>query len=297
MKNPINIRKLYEQPLSEDYYYFLSPFGLGDTIVLLGLKRELEDLYGKKIIFLLKESHLFLADLFGITDIIPIKEFRLPPDSPILIEIGEKCEEPEVGRIFAAHFALHPIGGLLNQQAANPSFAMLDHYLAMFKLPWNTQIEFPSEKIEENIIKIDFSEVKSKLETVLGKNVEFEDLALIIPEVRSFSNLKNMNFWNDVVDKAKKENLIPIQSTTNKKFLISNLPNVELTLKELILLAFKSGLVISMRNGLCDVIWEKGEKLIAIYPDHNTYKFGRIKSLFPSSKTKEIVYPQYLYES
>jgi hypothetical protein len=297
MKNPINIRKLYDQPLSEDYYYFLSPFGLGDTLVLLGLKRKLESLYGKKIFFLLKESHLFLADLFGITDVIPIKEFRLPPDSPILIEMGKKCEEPEVGKVFAAHFALHPIGVLLNQQAANSSFAMLDHYLAMFKLPWNTLLEFPSGKIEKNISKIDLSELKSKVETILKKNVEFEDLALIIPEVRSFSNLKNMKFWNDVVDKAKQENLVPIQSTTNKKFLISNLPNIELSLNELILLAFKSGLVISMRNGLCDVIWEKGEKLIAIYPDLNTYKFGRIKSLFPSSKTKEFIYPQYLYES
>ncbi|MDE6886418.1 MAG: hypothetical protein K2P17_05225 [Helicobacteraceae bacterium] len=56
--------------LNNNFYYFVSNFGIGDTYFLCSLKEVLERKFGSKIIFVIKDSHRAIMECFDISDYI-----------------------------------------------------------------------------------------------------------------------------------------------------------------------------------------------------------------------------------
>ena len=54
--------------IKKNVMYFLSPYGLGDTMILCGFKDALEKKYNCKIHFLIKSSHKIVMDMYKIND-------------------------------------------------------------------------------------------------------------------------------------------------------------------------------------------------------------------------------------
>ena len=52
--------------LDENYEYFFCPSGIGDTLYVLGYMREYKrNFQNKKVIFIVKEAHKFLVDMYS----------------------------------------------------------------------------------------------------------------------------------------------------------------------------------------------------------------------------------------
>ncbi|MCR5506946.1 MAG: hypothetical protein K6F04_03815 [bacterium] len=88
--------------LEKSKMYFLLPYGLGDTMILCGLKSALEEKYGAKIHFLIKESHKIVMDMYK------LKDFSIIDISKVdLFLLGDATPEPAKGKIFVAHPEFH----------------------------------------------------------------------------------------------------------------------------------------------------------------------------------------------
>ena len=264
-----------------------SPFGLGDTAVLCGLKNVLEARYNSKVVFIIKESHCCIMKIYGIQDYRVIKDRRFTAQDGVLKELGKLVPFPEKGKCFIAHFTFHPIGELLERQVGNRLFTMLDYYLALFGLPWDTRLDSP--KNLHQVIEDNWIAVKDKLKEIeIDSNNNELKYALLIPESHSFRGI-NESFWGMIIDKVREKGLMPITSVTDEKYRLVGVINITGSLDELISLAMKADEIYSVRSGLCDLIWEKGEALTAIYPDVRSYYWARIKTLFPNSNIREII--------
>lgn len=281
MKSLLN--DLSKIKIKSDQMYFLSPFGLGDTAVLCGLLPVLQKRLASPIKLIIKKSHIPIMKMYGCDNYDVISDQRFYPDSPELIDLANQQPFPQLGKIFVAHYCLYPINDLIRIQEIKHNFSMLDSYLCFFNLPWSTKLTNPENEI--NFIKEKKDEVLNKVAKLIGVK---SDIVLLIPEAHTFK-LANFKIWPMIIESVKSRGLIPITSVTSESCRIKNVQNLELELDELITLAMCAKEVYAVRSGLCDLIWPKGKSLTAIYPDIDSYYFGRLKSLFPSSNVNEIV--------
>lgn len=286
MNDLLTLEKIGQLALDPHKIYFLSPFGLGDTQILMGLRIPLENLFGAPIVYIIKKTHKILLSLYPDVEGVVIDEFRVPPST--LYRLPNLSEEPERGKIFLAHFSLHKIGDLLIfQQKRNKKFSLFDCYKAFFKLPWDTVLP-QTNKLFEFITRYDTSTLNKKLRNKFRKNVDIGKMCLLIPETRSLGSVSKI-FWDDVVKSLSAKGVFAVQSVTSKAFMIHSFPNIDLTLEELLVLSLRVSHVYTARNGLCDIIWQKGKNLTVAYPDLLSYYGNRLKSEFPSCEALEVI--------
>ena len=63
--------------LSDDKYYYYCCASLGDTMITLSLKDELEYKLNSKIIFILKNTHEIIAKMYDIRDYILLNKIEM----------------------------------------------------------------------------------------------------------------------------------------------------------------------------------------------------------------------------
>lgn len=261
--------------LDKNTYYFLSPFGIGDTLLLCGLKKEIEKKINGKIYFIIKPSHKIILDMCNIKNFILLeKNQRFSLESEELKILSKKTPTPTKGQIYVAHYLLHSqYKDIIQQQSNKKIFTFLDCYRYFFGLDWDTTLSFPTNSYH--------TKIRCKIDLDLRKTV------LLIPEAHSVASIKR-EFWQDLAEHIKKKNLLPITSTTNE-YIIPGIKNIDMNLEELIALAMNCHSIYSIRNGLCDLLNFK-KNLWVIYPDINTYNFNRIKTIFNTSMAREVIW-------
>ena len=280
----LNLETFDNKDLDKEKAYLLSPFGLGDTAVLCGLKREIEKSYQVQVVLVVKESHEIILKMYGIEEYEIFKNRRFDNDSQLLKDLAATVKFPQRGKLFVAHFDWSPKKRLLHIQDGNLFFAMLDYYKGFLGLPWGCDFHYPKDFPKTMLVG---EKIIPKLRSH-GITSPLNNICLIIPEVHSFSPLP-LQYWKDIAEQAKLEGLAPITSVCLKEFEIPGVKNVILSLEELITISMLSKKVIAMRSGLCDLIWQKGKDLYVVYPDIRTYYWGRLKSIFPESEVNEVI--------
>ena len=118
-----------------DVYYFLSPCGLGDSLCLIGLKKEIEKQLKGKVHFIIKPSHMIVAQLYDTKDYV-IASF----DKASLFSFALKTPKPELGKIFVAHPDFHPWAKKFVQEMKEhrEHLTFLSWYKDFLKLPTTT---------------------------------------------------------------------------------------------------------------------------------------------------------------
>lgn len=274
--------------LNKDEIYLLSPFGLGDTAILCGLVDEISAKFDKKVNIVIKKSHQIVADIYNVTSVIAVDNFRYSIEDERLQNLVRNEKFPVPGKLFPAHFNFFERGLLLRNQDSNLYFGMLDYYKAMFYLGWDCKFKYP-KKIGDSVYKnlVSTSHLEEKIGKIVGE-FSFDSLVLVIPEASSFI-VARKDYWNEIIKEYQRQGLTVITSVVDEKNRIKGIENISLTLNELILLCLLAKKVIAMRSGICDIVWQRGNDLVAVYPDLRTYYWGRIKSIFNESEVCEIV--------
>lgn len=280
----LNFETFDNKDLDNEKAYLLSPFGLGDTAILCGLKTEIEKAYQQEVVLVVKESHEPVLKMYGIKEYETFKNCKFDNNSSLLKNLAATVKCPQRGKLFVAHFDWTSKGRLLHQQDGNLFFAMLDFYKGFLGLPWMCNFNYPKEFPKSMLV---YDELILKLRSQ-GVSTPLNKCCLLVPEVHTFSPLP-LQYWTNIVNKVKSEGLTPITSVCCQDFEIPGVKNVFLSLLELITFSMLSKKVISMRSGLCDLIWPKGKDLYVVYPDVRTYYWGRLKSIFPESVANEVI--------
>lgn len=236
--------------LDKDRCWFVSPFGLGDTYLLCALSKAWEQKHFKKIGFIVKPSHKVVMDMFR------IKNYRIAQfEDHELKKLAKKNPIPERGKIYVAHPAYI--------EAAQSGIAMLnsnrlcfkDLYTAFLGIPYDVELEEPK------IIPKLSDGAKGVVDSLGG----FEKLVLLCPEANSVKQVPK-SFWYEIVEDYKNKGYTVLVNITKKENAISGAKNLKFAISDVVALACKCQIVISLRSGFCDLIAKVAPHLIVFYP-------------------------------
>ena len=251
--------------IDNKYAYVFSPYGIGDLVIVRGLKKSIEETYKVSVRFIVKPAHEFVMEMFG------EKEYLTCTYSEAELKImGEEVSEPTIGKVFVAHPFYHNNGSI--------NVAFLEHritfrsvFTKLFKLPDISKVELPYffPKVKEEFQK------RARIERM-------DNTVLLLPEMKSASQYENLpvNFFIEVINKIKAEGLQPIVNCTDDTYEELKPYSVEMTLEELVSLACECRQVISMRSGICDLIFSRINRLDIIYPNQAFWKLFNLKEIY-----------------
>lgn len=265
------LKKLAEK----DCYNFISPYGLGDTMMLCGYKKAWEEKSNGEIHFIIKPSHEIIMKMFSITNytIINFTKDFYNREFPYLVK---KNSTPKKGNLYIAHPLFHKQFKCLIDDFYATSFTFITLYKKFLNLDKNTILDMP----------IWYPPISKDLEKKIKKMGEIKDIVLLLPEANSMPLLKEP-YWNELV-KSFSKNEILIQNALNPDNLIKDVPHIDLSLEEMIALAINCKKIYSLRSGFCDLISYKCNNLNVLYTSDIIKQYS-LKILFNSSATEEFI--------
>ena len=268
---------IIKNTFNDNCLYLYSPFGLGDTAVLMGLRQAIEERYRLPVVYVIRQSHEIVAQMYNITDYILVDDTRLSTNDERLHKLSQLVPTPTPGKLFIAHFVFHRINNLVNfSNQNNKFFGMLATYKVFLQLQVDCNFHYP------NNINSFISNSRSN-KAIDGKT------ALIIKEARTFDTSKS-RFWDDLLNELLVNNYRVVTSHIDSRFNFPGIENVPCNnLFDLISLMGSSDKIFVTRSGICDITWQLGSKMTAVYENLHQFYWGRIKSIFPESNVNEIL--------
>lgn len=250
--------------LQKDYYYFYCCAGLGDTMITVGWKEEIEKKIKGQVIFIVKETHQFILDMYREEAYLILKKGEIPPEEKIR-------KYPQKGYIYAAHPCLHPelseFFAPVRLQTSTIRFVpwFRKFYRLEAKVPLKLPLQYPtfSEKLKEKCNKI----------------APIEQIVLFSPEATSMIGMKDW-FWEDLVKEVKELGYVAVSNVIAPENAIKGTKYIPLTSKEAVVLGLNCKAVYSVRSGFCDLLFSKGKELHVYYPTHSSYYLYSLNHMF-----------------
>ncbi len=255
---------------------------LGDLVYAVAAKDDFEKKYKAPLHFIVREQHVFLLKMYGITNY-TIANFDKLIKENVVIKLDKFFNlEPTSKEIdwlendtFLSMFSSLPIIGqpFICDSLYNKLFENKNYNESRFRR--NLGLEQNKNNIPTNIPEL-------KLETV--KEIEniskLSNIVLIAPEAK-FAEEFPAELWEILIKDLHKNGFtVFINSKSNKYKNTYSVYDFDLTLKDVIALAYKCAAVFSIRSGLCDVLVGLKEKLYVIYPANMIDQIGDINNLF-----------------
>ena len=262
--------------------YFLSPYGLGDTLILASLKDELEKFYNLKIHFLIKNTHKIIMDMYNIESYTTIEMPSIEELKKIIID-----NKIKKGSIFIAHpLFVKDDTHINNFNCGKVSF--YEMYLSFLGLPINTKfnnkIVEKNEGLSELIIKLQQNNIN-----------DLDNVILLAPEADSCP-LINQCYWEKIIKKYSSMGYYVILNAKNKKNTIRGAKFLPLTIEEALLIAQNCAGIISLRSGFCDLVALKHKGFLKVlYPNIDVLNLYSIKRSFSFKNIEEQLVNLYKY--
>jgi hypothetical protein len=235
-------------PLKDDEWGLVCPFGIGDTYFTCGFANEILKTHGgKKITVFVKPNHSFIPSIFP--EISKTVVIQFPFNIKYLGHYDLKMGKP-----FYSHFIDNDLVNLIGYN----NFTLLDCYKVIFRLNMHSCLSNPLRPSENEFKKAEEVFLKNKLSKL--KTV------ILAPEAKSTSVI-NKNFWIDLSKELNNNGFIPVGNSINHKNNIQGIQTLNLPLEIIRAFAELSGFVVSIRNGLCDLLSDVNISLVVIYPD------------------------------
>jgi hypothetical protein len=241
---------------------FISPFGLGDTLRLAGLKSALEEKYHTPLHFVINESHRIIMTLYGYG----IDDFSVHHFSKEELEnIGKEYPVPRRGFPYVAHPVYSDRSGLIERWEKTP---------------------FHVEELFERFLGLEQG-VQMKAPCHYPAPVEgLEKTVLLIPEAKSVPGISD-RYWRGLAAQLRKAGYTVMQNYLQRGNGIRGVPVVEGSLEEVTAYALSCGKVYSVRNGLCDLLLWKVQRMCVLYPNEYTKTVYGMKRAFPEQDLEE----------
>ena len=258
--------------LQKDTYYFFIPFGTGDIYFSYMIKHVLQDTLKSKIVFVLQEKDIVIAELFGDTEFIAIQNDEFRTNENLFLKLPICAKKPTKGKVFPAHACFIVVE--YNIQAPY----LLGIYETFFKLPKNYHPTFP-----KNLPKL-----TPKLQKKLEQIAPLEKIVFYSPEAASMECLPQYIFIKDM-ESLQQEGYKIILNTIKQNYNYKGTYNLKLSLKDAIAVALNVGKVISMRSGFCDLIAHNAKNLKVYYPS-GSLKFNSLLANKISCNAEEVIF-------
>jgi len=239
-------RLIYQ--LESDEWGLVCPYGIGDTYFTCGFASEILKTHGgKKITVFLKQNHSFIPNIFPVISKTVVVKF------PFNVKyLGTNNLKP--GTPFYSHFTDNDTFDLIGYN----NMTLIDCYKKILKLNEHSCLSnplYPTENEFRKAEEVFFKNKLLKLKTVI-----------LAPEANSTS-VVNKNFWIDLSKELNNNGFIPVGNIIIPENNIQGIRNLNLPLALIRAFAELSGFVVSVRNGLCDLLSNVNASLVVIYPD------------------------------
>lgn len=247
------------------YAYIYSPYGIGDLVIICGLKKSIEEEYDVNIRFIVKPAHVLLMKLYG------EEEYLIHSLSESeLNQYGEDVAKPTPGKIFIAHPFYHS-NGKVNNDFLNCSITFKQLFTICLGISNKSKLELP----------VFFPSISEEL-LVRANIKDLERAVLILPEMKSASPYENMpvELFEDLIKVLKEKKYYPIVNLSDDTYIDLKPYSVEMSLEEVVALAHSCGHVISMRSGICDLIFPCVTTLNIIYPNYSFWKLFNLTDTY-----------------
>lgn len=274
-----------EKTLDKNTYYWMSPIGLGDTLILAGYQKALETKLGGHIRFIVKPPHAEVMKMYGIHDyIVAVYNGNAKDPNNPLHQLAKECPIPTKGKIYVAHPDFHPALKTYSDtlQEMPMGLKFLDWYKSFLELPPQTRLEKP----------IYFPKLNKEVQKQVEKNGSLDHTVLLVPEANTLSAL-HMDFWEKQAADLQHKGYQVITSATRPEFKVKGIRNIETSLEQLIALAMSVKYVYALRSGLCDLIAPKGKNLFVFYSGgEKAASMYNLQEMFNRSDIHEFIIPE-----
>lgn len=263
--------------LETDIMYFVCQFGIGDTMMVCGLKDAIEETYHCRLKFVIKPSHEYIMEAYGYRDYIV---YGFSRDE--LLELGRLCPAPEKGKLWAAHPEFCGKVEIINEFMKD-KINFMEMYKFFLDIPQESSFLFPQIK----------PEISRKTANALT-TIDLQRTVVVAPELGATDPADQIkyDFFKGLVNELEKEGYFVIVNAINPGSKKIGGIQLELDLKDLVGICLKCNRVISARSGLCDLLFYHIGKMNVIYPNRHFYKmygFGRTYGM-EREGIREIVY-------
>ncbi|GHV21916.1 hypothetical protein FACS189494_07980 [Spirochaetia bacterium] len=259
-----------------DSLNIISPIGLGDTMLISGVRHILEKQYGCPVHLIIKESHRIVLEMYNNTGY-SIHEFS----EDELYGIGKNNPVPQKGLLYVAHPTYSDNTGII-ERFCKGDITHYQVFLNLFNIKDDSLIRPPAAcpRLTNNMM--------AKLNFALP---DINRTALLLPESRSVAPL-SADFWKKTAEELRQEGFFLVQSYTRNEFGIEGVNELPDDLNTVIAFAASCAKVYSVRSGLCDLIAAKVKSLTIYFPSpfhYNAYRiFGRnIENILVNGKTAD----------
>lgn len=264
---------------------------MGDVFFLCGFIPEIERQKHVKIFPVFRQSHAFIASLFGIKEFAVVNQWDDVLYLPVcwekygvltsLYEIGKKNPEIRAANLFIAQppllnfddpkniFPPHPFG--LN----SPQYHFTNENLMAYTKKYlgiRTHSVWQAPKIEQTPSPSFIKRIPNPKKVVL-----------ICPEHSARKIDFGVPFWEKIVQKWREKGFTVIQNTINPDAVIRGAIWVSMSAAELYWLGSHCHHVISVRSGICDLLYRRGKNLTVVYPNVLFYKTTNLSDIFGKS--------------
>lgn len=247
---------LKENQFSCDTYYYLCNGGLGHTVILCGLKKALEEKWGK-ICFLLQKEHEFIAKLYQIEDYILVNLDGVNTEI-----LSDRYPYPEKGKIFVTHPFSH--------REAKKFYEPLYRLTSTEKyIPWLCEflgIEKNSSVCYPNCLP----ELSQKSREKVHKLGDLNQIVLFLPEALTVPEISE-RVWEKKAKKWTQKGYRVISCPQNREQTVKGSKFFDLSAEEIVYIGMKCHAVYSIRNGFCELLYSIGKRLHILYPSHSTH--------------------------
>lgn len=263
-----------EEILKKDCYNFISPFGLGDTMMLCGFKKAFEarNSGGGGIHFIVKPSHEAVMKMYGIQN---YTLYSFGTDNASLIKLGKKYTTPQIGKPYIAHPLYIPSAKTLMQKFYRLEVNFKELY-ALF-----VNVDVHAFELFRHVPKISASFQKK-----IAQIAPLQKIILFSPTANSVPALPKA-LWENAAHKLTQQGFQIISNVFEESDCIPGTHFVPMTMEEVVALAYRCHSVYSVRSGLCDLLALSKNLLTVFYDQSSTLKIYGLKTLFHRKKTVE----------
>jgi hypothetical protein len=267
--------KVLSQLNIPDCLNFISPCGLGDTMVLCAGRRVLEQKYHTSIHLIIKPTHEIVMEMYNNTHY-SIREFTKNE----LWDIAQDNYVPQKGKLYVAHPIYSDNTGLMSSWA-KADFDINCLWRQFLQIDSSIQFDLP----------VYYPNFTSTMYNSIGIPAnDINKTVLLLPEARSVPALRT-KYWVGLSKNLRREGYFVVQNYVNKIFKIKDVPCLPDDLKLVLAFSLSCNKVYSLRSGLCDLIAEKVKDLTVFYPDKFSYKVYQMRTRFPKQNIANIFVP------
>ncbi|WP_026509902.1 hypothetical protein [Butyrivibrio sp. LC3010] len=241
---------------------------MGDTFILMGLKKLIEKKYGSPVHYILKKGHDCIAELCGIKEYSTIDYYGFLAENEQM-GLNKREIDQKNGGIIEQLFSRIPYQGIVsvssyarrNREFASETETLVDFRAGSFGINCN--------KLEPKTYLIEPTENLIKIVDSLGG---WDKIVLIAPEARSNPQVSH-DYWSIIVDGLRKQGLTVVCNAIEEANQLPQTKTIDVSLRDLIALGQRCHSIYSSRSGLCDCLSSRGKSLHVYYPKEIEEKF------------------------